>query len=227
MLPTSRPARTATATMAATLTLGAAAPALAAGPPSVDQWKVGQTAAGVSWVEEDRGDSSGRPGNVHMGGLFVESYDGSSVLSAGSLADWDCPDGAMPWDDEGRACTLVTQYEALDGEVTLHHDRRAGTARVTGTVTFFDLAGEEPAPWTAPVDLTWTTQGGAVRTHDHVVELSSTFRFVAHEQVQTWQVVTAAGTVGSMVVGDEDAEVVEQVLWHSDRRFVIWERSAG
>lgn len=224
MLPVSR---LALATTAATLTLGAAAPALAAGPPSVDQWKVGQTAAAVSWVEEDRGDSSGRPGNVHIGGLFVESYDGTSVLSAGSLADWDCPAGAMPWDDEGAACTLLTQYEASDAALTLLHDRRAGTARVTGTVTFSDLAGEEPAPWTAPVDLTWTTEGRPERTRSHVVELSSTFRFVAHEQVQTWQVVTARGTVGSMVVGDEEGELNEQRLWHSDGRFVVWERPAG
>lgn len=227
MLPTCRPARAATAMTATALALGAAAPALADAPPSVDRWKVGQGAAVVSFVEEDREDATGRSGNVHVGGLFVETFDGSSVLSAGSMADWDCPAGAMPWDAEGSACTLLTQYEASDGEVALVHDPRAGRARVTGTVTFYDLAGELPETSTLPVDLTWTTEGAPERTHDHVVELSSTFRFVAHEQLRTWPVLTAGGTVGSLVVGDEAGEVTEQRLWHADRKFVIWQRPAG
>lgn len=227
MMPTSRLALLTAAASTAALSLGAAAPAMAADPPAVDRWKVGQTAAVLSFVEEDRGDSSGRPGNVHIGGVLVESYDGSSVLSAGSLADWDCPTGAMPWDDEGRACTLVTQHEASEGQVTLEHDPRTGAARVTGTVTFYDLAGELPETWTVPVDLTWTTEGAPERTHDHVVELSSTFRFVAHEQLRTWAVVTAGGRLGSLVVGDEAGEITEQRLWHADRKFVLWQRPAG
>jgi hypothetical protein len=209
---------------AAALTTAAAAPAIAADPPSVGHGKSGQTAAVVSWVEEDHEDSTGRPGSVHVGGLFFENYDGSSNVFAGYLADWDCPVGTLPWGDGGQECALLAEYEAAGGDVTLDFDRRAGTARVTGSVTFYDLAGLEEDMWTVPVDLTWTTEGRPVRSREHVVELSSTFKFVSHLRTQTWSTVRAAGTVGTMVLGDEPGELNEERLWHDEHRFLIWTR---
>jgi hypothetical protein len=206
------------------LVVSAGSPALAADPPSVDQWKVGQTAATISWVEVDHEDSSGRPGTVHIGGLFIESYDGSSVVSAGSLADWDCTVGSLPWVDDGAGCTFLTQYEVSDGTVQLDFDRRAGTAHAAGTVTFYDLSGLEDDVWTVPVDLSWTTEGKPVRSTSHVVELSSEFNFVSHQRARTWSTVHASGTVGSLVLGDEPGELNEERLWHDDNRFLIWSR---
>jgi hypothetical protein len=216
-----------TALTAALAPAALAAPAPSANPPVVDQWRTSGSSATVSWVEVDHEDSSGRPGSVHVGGLWVQSFDGTSVVPAGSLADWDCVPGALPWEADGAGCSLVTQYEVSQDAVELRLDERAGTATVTGTVTFSDLAGSEGGQWTAPVDLSWRTEGEREQTTSHTVELTPAFRFVMHQRTDTWPTVLSAGTVGTLVLGDEAGELNEERLYMEDSRYVVWSRSGG
>lgn len=201
---------------AATVVAGTAVPSVAAAPPTIERWTTTETSATVSWVEQDPDDSSGRPGTVHVGGLFVDHAAGNTDVFAGAMADWDCEPGALPG-DAGDGCSLVGAYEASSADLHLAFDRRAGAATVRGTVTFYDPNGVEDV-WTAPVDLRWTAEGEAVRTRTWTNQVSESARTVSRTRTLTWETVVVRGSVGSMVLGDEPGELDEERLWETETR---------
>lgn len=199
---------------AATVVAGAAAPSVAAAPPTIERWTTTETSATVSWVEQDPDDSSGRPGTVHVGGLFVDHVAGNTDVFAGAMADWDCEPGAVPG-DAGAGCTLLAAYEVASADIDLVLDRRAGAATVRGTVTFYDRVADV---WTAPVDLRWTAEGEPVRTRSYTDVVAGSTRTVTRTRTLTWDTVDVQGSVGSMVLGDEPGELDEERLWETESR---------
>lgn len=205
------------------LALAAAGPAVAADPPSTEQGKRSETVAAVSWIEQDPDDSAGRPGNVHIGGLLIDSAFGNTDVFYGELGDWQCEPGRLPGDGEG--CTLLAAYEIATAGVDLVLDPRSGTAHVTGSLAFYDFDGVADV-FTMPVDLVWTADGKPVRTHDHSKYLSATTRSIFHLQTTTWSPVRVSGTVGTLVLGDEPGELNEQRLRQDEYRLFTWQRGS-
>lgn len=206
------------------LVLGAAAPAVAGEQPQVDQWKVLRENAGISWVVEDHDDTSGRPGNVHTGGMLVDKAYGIADLF-GYLVDWDCEPGRVPWDREPAGCVLLTQYEIASAGAVFEVDARTGTATLTGEVALFDLEMEAPEG-RLDVDVRWTSDGTAVRTGAHHRDLSPTTKSIVHERALTWNGLGAEGVLGSLVLGDEPGEITEADLWVEDGRYFLWQRGS-
>ncbi len=211
---------------ATALTVGAPAPALAANLPMPDRGKTVEILAGVGWLEQDPEDASGRPGNVHRVALGLSTNGQNSDVFAGLLIDYDCAPGDLP-SEEGADCRQLVHYEAATAAIRFDFDRRAGTAHVTGTVTFSDVLAEEPEQLTLPVDLHWTDEGRPVRTFSHHVDLSSVPKQVIRTRTLGWPAVQVTGAVGPLVVGDEPGEIEFRQLSHEEVRIVIWRRPSG
>jgi hypothetical protein len=203
----------------AALLLGAAGPAAGGERPQVDQWTALEQRATFSWVEDDRDDSSGRPGTVHVGGMLLDKAYGVTDVF-GYFSDWQCEPGQLPGDE---GCVVLGEYEIATAGATLEVDVRSGSAHLTGDVVLFDFTGEAPEI-ILPVDVRWSSDGSVIRERVHHSDLSPTAKVKVHQQGRTWAGLTATGTVGDLVLGDEPGEVTEHGLWSADTRYFFWQR---
>ncbi|WP_225755658.1 hypothetical protein [Actinotalea sp. Marseille-Q4924] len=210
------------ATGGAALLLGAAGPAVAGEQPLVDQRKVLEQRATFSWVEEDHGDTVGRAGTVHTGGVLVEKAYGNTDLF-GYLVDWDCEPGEVPTAEGPGGCVMLKQYEIASAGAVFELDVRSGSATLTGELAFFDLEMEEEQ-FQLPVDIAWTSDGKPIRSRVHHSDLSPTSKVQVHQQGVTWAGTDAAGSIGALVLGDAPGEVIEHGLWSADSRYFFWQR---
>lgn len=219
--PAFRAARRVSSVLAASLPLTAlavAAPAHAGERVDVDVVRWSSETAIVSWVERDDADRSGRPGNLHVGGMLVDlSYGVTDVF--GVLSDYQCaPDQAL--DGEGdAACTPLGSGELVHDSVTLRVDRKDGTASLAGHVLLFDHEGQRPEERLG-VDLTWTSEGRPTSERDTGVSGTPRQWLRHHVVTTTWNGVATTGTVGGLVLGDVAGDVNESKVFAVDGRTV-------
>ncbi len=140
--------------LVAALMVAAAAPIAEGG--SVTRTKGDGWFLGISWMEIDREDLLGLPGNVHTGFMFGFNDQYGQWL-AGHILDWECPEGELPW--HGGAGVVANTSKAVEratddtvdaivdsGARTIDTNQVTAVRRTEATKVAFDEFEEPPSP---------------------------------------------------------------------------------
>jgi hypothetical protein len=216
--PTRRLLMAAVSVVAATATVTAASPAVAA---DLFFAKSSGRYATVSWLEVgEMPAGSGVEGNAHIGDLWVEDLGNGRASAFGTVFDLQCEPGVDPYvpgDGHGGAplpeqptaegCEL-REVRFMEGRnVTFVLDKKLARATLTGTLDVG--SGHGSTPTAAPaVSITWVGTGGTTtsrQTFSFTDEFGGTHssRYTTTDRSAT---IAAGSRIGPMVFDDELGE---------------------
>ncbi|WP_380164401.1 hypothetical protein [Jannaschia sp. R86511] len=194
------------------LSLASAPAALAADvePPQNGSNSATGRSISMSWLEVGRL-PGGVLGNYHQGYMTVETPgDGSGSYVFGDVVDLECPPGVTPDDGgghgeeepEGPFCEAVAFRTIDGGDLTVVHDKRNRSARLTGTLAVSDHGTPLGNP-VVDIRLTGTATTFAdrysSRWSDGTVVYRSSYSQVGREA-------TIVGRIGPMVFDNAEGE---------------------
>lgn len=101
---------TASKALAPALIVGLVSPFLFASSAGARSMRTSGTGTNIdiSWIEYDPDDLLGLPGNVHVGYLYAYSGSWGSYIG-GSVTDFDCDEGEIPYGGHGVAVAIVEE----------------------------------------------------------------------------------------------------------------------
>ena len=209
--------------VAATATVTAASPAIAA-----DMFFAKNSGhyATVSWLEVgELPAATGVGGNAHIGDLWVEDLGKGRARAFGTVFDLQCEEGVTPYVPGGghgeeppvegptsEGCELVTVRFVDGGDLTFVIDRKLARATLTGTLA---VGSGHGAPTAAPpVSITWVGTGSTTTSRQSFTftdEFGSTYssRYTSTDRSAD---IAAGSRIGPMVFDDEVGEWSTSVI---------------
>lgn len=207
------PARHRTGVAAAAVTLALLLLGVGAAPADARSSFMSRTSgssAETYWTQVDGVEPGTSPlGNVHIGSLYAYETTRGQAEVYGSISDWDCPVGELPWDGGPHdASSQAWEEEPPPSNcqwkgsrfieaygIAFMVDKKLTQARLTGTLTVYGGGHGEGGVIGRPyADIIWTGVGG-VFTDKHTYR----YRDAGTMEASTWLSSNRSATMGGIL----------------------------